>query len=60
MKKSALEAAPAQLDLLEWAANRQTAKVISAIPGIAKRMWRERHMPQPNNRPHIVPFRRRA
>lgn len=51
---------PAQLDLLEWAATRPTAKVISAIPGIAKRMWRERHMVQPNNPPHIVPLRRQA
>jgi hypothetical protein len=51
---------PAQLDLFMWAAARPTAKVISAIPGIAKRMWRERHMQQPNNPPHIVPMRRRA
>lgn len=49
-----------QLDLLAWAAARPTAKVISAIPGIAKRMWRERHMAQPNNPPHVVPLRRRA
>ncbi|UVC17583.1 hypothetical protein [Mesorhizobium onobrychidis] len=35
-------------------------KVISALPGLAKRMWRERHMEQPNNPPHIVPMRRRA
>lgn len=51
---------PAQLDLLEWSAKRPTAKIISAIPGIAKRMWRERHMQQPNNPPHVVPMRRRA
>lgn len=51
---------PTQLDLLEWAAKRPTAKIISAIPGIAKRMWRERHMQQPNNPPQIVPLRRRA
>lgn len=51
---------PDQLDLFAWAAARPTAKVISAIPGIAKRMWRERHMEQPNNPPHIVPLRRRA
>lgn len=51
---------PAQLDLFAWAATRPTAKVISAIPGLAKRMWRERHMEQPNNPPHIVPMRRRA
>lgn len=51
---------PAQLDLLEWASKRPSAKIISAIPGIAKRMWRERHMQQPNNAPHIVPMRRRA
>ena len=50
----------AQLDLFVWAAQRPTAKVISAIPGIAKRMWRERYMVQPNNPPHIVPLRRRA
>jgi len=49
-----------QLDLLNWAARRPTAKVISAIPGLAKRMWRERHMQQPNNTPHIVPLRRQA
>lgn len=49
-----------QLNLFAWASKRPTAKVISAIPGIAQRMWRERHMQQPNNPPHIVPFRRRA
>lgn len=49
-----------QMDLFEWAAKRPTAKVISAIPGIAKRMWRERHMQQPNNPPSIVTLRRRA
>lgn len=51
---------PAQLDLFAWAAARPSAKVISAIPGLAKRMWRERHMVQPNNPPHVVPLRRRA
>jgi hypothetical protein len=51
---------PAQLDLLEWATTRPTAKIVSAIPGIAKRMWHERHMQQPNNPPHIVLMRRRA
>ncbi|MGE3366402.1 MAG: hypothetical protein AB7I34_23500 [Rhizobiaceae bacterium] len=51
---------PDQLDLLEWASRRPTAKIISAIPGIAKRMWRERHMRQPNNQPRIVPLRRQA
>ncbi|ESY20200.1 hypothetical protein NKH34_29750 [Mesorhizobium sp. M1148] len=50
----------AQLDLFAWAATRPTAKIISAIPGLAKRMWRERHMQQPNNTPHIVPMLRRA
>jgi hypothetical protein len=33
----------AQLDLLEWAANRPTARILSVIPAIARRMWRERH-----------------
>ncbi len=51
---------PAQLDLFAWAAKRPAAKVISALPGIAKRMWRERHMEQPNNPPHILPLRRGA
>lgn len=51
---------PAQLDLLQWAARRPTAKVISAIPGLAKRMWRERHMQQPHNPANIVPIRKRA
>ncbi|TIQ05721.1 hypothetical protein [Mesorhizobium sp.] len=50
----------AQLDLLDWAESRPTAKIISALPGIYKRMWRERHMQQPHNDPHIVPLRRRA
>ncbi|ESX12063.1 hypothetical protein X766_31070 [Mesorhizobium sp. LSJC255A00] len=58
MKKRHID--PAQLDLFAWAATRPTAKIISAIPGLAKRMWRERHMQQPNNTPHIVPMRRRA
>ena len=56
MKKRTTIPNPAQLDLLEWAANRSTAKIISAIPGIARRMWRERNMQQPNNVPHIVPM----
>jgi hypothetical protein len=34
---------PAQLDLLEWAASQPSAKILSAIPAIARRMWRERH-----------------
>lgn len=51
---------PRQLDLFAWAATRPTAKILSAIPGIAKRMWRERHTQQPNNVPSIVPMRRRA
>ncbi|WP_185970432.1 MULTISPECIES: hypothetical protein [unclassified Mesorhizobium] len=51
---------PAQLDLFVWAQKRPTAKVISAIPGLAKRMWRERHMVQPNNPPSILLLRRRA
>lgn len=49
-----------QLDLFAWAASRPTAKILSMIPGLAKRMWRERHMDQPNNPPHIIPWRRRA
>lgn len=49
-----------QMDLFAWAENRPSAKIISAIPGIAKRMWRERHMQQPNNSPQIVPLRRQA
>ena len=60
MKKRTTIPNPAQLDLLEWAAKRPTAKIISAIPGIARRMWRERNMQQPHNDPHIVPLRRRA
>ncbi len=51
---------PRQLDLFTWAANRPTAKVLSIIPGLAKRMWRERHMEQPNNPPCILPWRRQA
>jgi hypothetical protein len=51
---------PRQLDLFAWADQRPTAKIISAIPGIARRIWRERRMKQPNNPPHIVPMRRRA
>ncbi|MHA6641326.1 hypothetical protein [Mesorhizobium sp. A623] len=31
-----------QLDLLEWADNRPTAKILDAIPRIARRMWDER------------------
>ncbi len=51
---------PRQLDLFAWADSRPTAKVLSAIPGIAKRMWRERHMQQPNNPPRVLPLRRSA
>lgn len=58
MRKTKRE--PTQLDLFDWARRRPTAKVLSAIPGIAKRMWRERHMQQPNNLGDIVQIRRRA
>ena len=34
-----------------------TAKVIYAIPGIAKRMWRERMMSKPSRLGEIVLFR---
>jgi hypothetical protein len=51
---------PAQGDLFAWADSRPTAIILNAIPGIARRMWRERHMQQPNHPPHIVPMRRRA
>lgn len=49
-----------QLDLFAWAAQRPSAVILSVIPGLAKRMWRERHMQQPHNPPHIIPWRRRA
>jgi hypothetical protein len=46
---------PVQLDLFVWAAARRpTAKIISAIPGIARRMWRERSMQQPNHPGSVV------
>lgn len=52
---------PRQLDLFEWAAKRPTAKLLDALPGIARRMWRERAMQQPNNpNTPILPLRRRA
>jgi hypothetical protein len=47
---------PAQLDLFVWADQRPSAKVISAIPGIARRIWRERAMQQPNHPGNIVPM----
>lgn len=34
---------PAQLDLFDWAAERPSAKILSIVPAIARRMWRERH-----------------
>lgn len=49
-----------QLDLLEWAANRPTATILDALPGIARRLWRERHMQQPNNPPRVIPLKRQA
>lgn len=49
-----------QLDLFAWADARPTAKVLSIIPGLARRMWAERHKEQPNNPPHILPWRRQA
>jgi hypothetical protein len=57
---------PTQLDLFAWADQRPTAKVLSAIPGIARRIWRERAMQQPNHpgsivaMPRSVDERRRA
>jgi hypothetical protein len=55
------KANPAQLDLFEWAAKRPTAKMLDALPGIARRLWRERAMRQPNNPDTpILPLRRRA
>ena len=59
-----------QLGLLDWEAPaaahvqphsaRPTARVVSIIPGLARRMWRERFMTPPHNEPHVVSFRRRA
>jgi hypothetical protein len=45
---------PAQLDLFAWADQRPSAKVISAIPGIARRIWRERAMQQPNHPGNVL------
>ena len=45
---------PKQLDLFAWADHRPTAKIISAIPGIARRIWRERAMQQPNHPGNVV------
>ena len=52
---------PHQLDLLEWAAKRPTATVIRIIPGVVKRIWRERGRPRTNRggKPVAMPLRRR-
>ena len=47
-----------QLDLFAWAASRPTAKILDMIPGLAKRLWRERAMQQPHNPDTpVVPLR---
>ncbi|NMG39905.1 hypothetical protein GRZ55_11685 [Chelativorans sp. ZYF759] len=45
-----------QLDLFEWAANRPTAKILDAIPRIAKRMWAERLDPIAAREGTLVPM----
>ena len=54
MRKGRHKLDPAQLDVCDWRALRPTAKVSSASPGIARRMWRERMMNQPNHPGDIV------
>ncbi len=45
---------PRQMDLFEWAARHPTAKILNAIPAIAKRMWQERFMQFPETNGVIV------
>jgi hypothetical protein len=45
-----------QLDLFEWAENRPTAKILDAIPRIAKRMWAERFDPIAVREGRLVPM----
>ncbi len=47
---------PAQMDLFAWADARPSAKVLDAIPCIAKRMWRERLEPIAHREGRLVTF----
>ncbi|SHF04669.1 hypothetical protein SAMN02745157_1511 [Kaistia soli DSM 19436] len=59
--KPTAEPDPRQLDLFDWADQRPTAQIFTIIKGLAKRMWRERHMEQPHYpNPCIIPWRKRA
>lgn len=48
---------PEQLDLFAWADARPSAEVISAIPGIAARVWRELYQPRKRIDGTVLEFR---